>query len=295
MSRVALVQLDVSDREDVEQRVARALTMVERAATEVDVVVLPELWHVGAFDMDAARAHAEPMDGPLVTGLRDVARRTSTWVHGGSFAEIDDAGARHNTAVLIGPAGDVVARYRKIHLFGFDEGEPTVMTAGSDLVLAATPLGVTGLATCYDLRFPELYRALTVAGAETFLMCSGWPDRRIEHWTVLARARAIEDQAWVVACNAAGEHAGVRMGGRSLVVDPMGAVVAQAGADEEVLVAEVDVDVVSPLARPVPGARRPDDVAAGRTDPAEPKEDDPCVTAPARSAAGRRSTRSRKG
>ncbi len=238
--RVALIQLDVSGTESVADRVVRGLGLVRQASKDADLVVLPELWHVGAFDLAGAREHAEPIDGPLVTALREVAAATGTWVHGGSFAERAAEGVRHNTAILIGPDGSLAGVYRKIHLFGFEEGERTVMTAGDDLVVVPSPLGPTGLATCYDLRFPEQFRGLTAAGASAFLLCSGWPDQRIDHWSVLARARAIEDQAWVVACNEVGTHAGVTLGGRSMVIDPMGRVVAEGGTKEEIVHATID-------------------------------------------------------
>jgi predicted amidohydrolase len=130
----------------------------------------------------------------------------------------------------------VAAVYPKIHLFGFDSGEAAMLDSGSTPVVVPTPLGVTGLATCYDLRFPELFRALVDDGATAFLLTSGWPDARIEHWNVLLRARAIENLAWVVACNEVGTHAGVLLGGRSSVIDPWGEVVVQGPADRECLV-----------------------------------------------------------
>jgi predicted amidohydrolase len=238
MTRVALIQLDVNDSETIAERIERAGALVE-GLVDVDLAVLPELWHVGAFDLESARAYAEPMDGPVVTRMRAAARTAGIWLHAGSFAELS-GGNRYNTSVVIDPSGDVVATYRKQHLFGWEDGEPSVMTAGDTLVVLPTPLGATGLATCYDLRFPELYRRLVDSGTETFLMASGWPMPRIEHWSILARARAIENQAWVVACNTAGTHNGVLMGGRSVVVDPRGTVVAEAGDDEEILYAEVD-------------------------------------------------------
>jgi len=250
MTRVALVQLDVSDSEDVATRIERAAALVE-GLTDVDLVVLPELWHVGAFNLAGAREHAQPIDGPLVTRMRAAARAAGTWLHMGSFSEL--AGTqRFNTSVVMDDAGDVVATYRKVHLFGWEDGEPSVMTAGESLVVLPTPLGPTGLATCYDLRFPELYRRLVDSGAETFLMASGWPTPRIDHWSTLARARAIEDQAWVVACNSAGTHAGTEMGGRSVVIDPRGTVVAEAGATEEILRADVDPGVVTQWRRSFP-------------------------------------------
>jgi predicted amidohydrolase len=238
MTRVALVQIDVDDREAPADRVERVAELVQ-TLDDVDLVVLPELWHVGAFDLDAARTYAEPIDGPSVRRMREAARIAGVWLHAGSFSELEH-GRRHNTSVVLDPSGEIVATYRKIHLFGWEDGEPSVMTAGESPVLLPTPLGPTGLATCYDLRFPELFRRLTDSGAESFLIASGWPMARIAHWSVLTRARAIEDQAWVIACNLAGTHAGVTMGGASVVVDPTGVVVAEAGVGEEVLVAEVD-------------------------------------------------------
>ena len=106
--------------------------------------------------------------------------------------------AATNTSVLFDPTGEVVATYRKIHVFGYG-GEAELMSAGDELVVVDTPLGPTGLATCYDNRFPEQFRALAEQGAQAFLMASGWPTKRIEAWDVLVQARPIEDQAWVIA------------------------------------------------------------------------------------------------
>ena len=250
MTKVALVQLDVSDTESVEDRIARAADIIE-SITGVDLIVLPELWHVGAFDLAKAKAYAEPFDGPLVTRMRAAAIAANTTLHMGSFAELI-GDKRHNTAVLIDPAGDVLATYRKIHLFGWEDGEPSVMTAGDSCVVLPTPLGATGLATCYDLRFPEMFRRLVDSGAESFLVDSGWPSPRINHWTVLAQARAIENQAWMIACNSAGTHAGVEMGGSSIVVDPRGNVVAQAGVAQETLVVDIEIDIAKTWRRQFP-------------------------------------------
>jgi predicted amidohydrolase len=244
--RVALVQVDVADDEKPAARVERVADVVRQQRDEADLVVLPELWHVGAFALELAKAYAEPMDGAFVAAMRDAARESGLWLHAGSFAELDPAtGNRYNTSLVLRPDGSTAAAYRKRHLFGWEDGEPSVMSSGDDLVVVETPLGPTGLATCYDLRFPELYRGLVDAGAVSFLMASGWPAVRVEHWSVLLRARAIEDQAWVVACNTAGTHNGVPMGGRSAVIDPLGVVVAEAGEGEQVLRAVVDPDAAT--------------------------------------------------
>ena len=242
MAAVSLIQLDCSSAESPADRIARTLALIPEAATGSDLVALPELWNSGAFDIEAARANAEPLDGPLVAALCAAAQSTETWLHGGSFTEID--GDEHfNTSVLIRPDGSLAATYRKIHLFGFDGGETTLMSGGDEIVIVDTPLGATDMATCYDLRFPELFRALTEQGATCFLISSGWPAPRIVHWDVLTRARAIEDQAWVVACNEVGQQPGISLGGYSCVIDPKGNVIAQAGESAEILRAEIDPEL----------------------------------------------------
>lgn len=237
---VALIQLDCSSQEPVHARITRAMRLVRQAAEGAHVVVLPELWHVGAFDVDAAREHAQPIDGPLVTDLAALAGELGIWLHGGSFAERDADGSTYNTSVLFDPNGELVVSYRKIHLFGFDGGETVLMSAGDELVVVDTPLGPTGLATCYDLRFPELFRALTQGGATAFLITSGWPAPRIHHWDVLTQARAIENQAWLLACNQVGSQPGVVLGGHSCVVSPQGEVVGSLREGEGILRASVD-------------------------------------------------------
>lgn len=238
--RVALLQVSSDAREPAPDRIERVLGMLEDTLPQADLAVLPELWISGAFDLPLAREVAAPLDSPVVQRIQAMAASAQTWVHAGSYAERLPDGSTFNTAVLIGPDGQIVATYRKRHLFGFETGERTLITAGDALVVAETPLGPTGIATCYDLRFPEMFRSLVDAGATTFLLSSGWPTPRIEHWRVLARARAIEDLAWVVACNGVGSHADVTLGGHSVVVDPQGTVIAEAGDGETVLFADIE-------------------------------------------------------
>lgn len=240
--RIALIQLDCSMSEPVADRVARTLSLIDTVAPDVDMVILPELWQTGAFDVDAARAHAEAIDGPVSSALGALAAQHSVWLHGGSICERGDDGLNYNTSLLFAPDGRLVVTYRKIHLFGFEGGETTLMSGGDELVVVDTPLGPTGLATCYDLRFPELFRALQEGGATAVLLTSGWPSPRIEHWDVLTRARAIENQVWFIACNEVGSQPGIDLGGHSVVIDPQGSVVGQAGVEQEVLIVEVDPD-----------------------------------------------------
>lgn len=248
---VALMQVSVSDEEPVADRIDRVLAWTREVAADHDLVVLPELWPIGAFAVDLVVPHAEALDGPLCRSLAQIAASTGTWLFGGSFPEVvtapDGSVQHYNTQVVFGPDGARAGVYRKVHLFGFNGGETTVMSSGTlDPQVVTAPLGVCGLATCYDLRFPEEFRALLDAGAEAFVLPAGWPERRITHWQVLTRARAIEDQAYVLACNEVGTHAGVPMGGVSMVIDPLGEVLAEGtSGDEQVISVELDPERVS--------------------------------------------------
>lgn len=238
--RLAVLQLQ-PDYELAPAELRESVLGQVRQLRGADLVVLPELWPAGGFEYSHWQERAEPLDGPTAASLSAVARELGCWVHGGSILERTDDDQLHNTSLLFAPDGSLAATYRKIHLFGFDTGEPELLTAGTGVVTAQTDFGVVGLATCYDLRFPELFRALTDAGAELVLVPAAWPQRRIAHWSVLLRARAIENQAVIVGCNTVGQQGRVALGGRSAIVDARGEAIAEAGIDSELLRAEVDL------------------------------------------------------
>jgi predicted amidohydrolase len=242
--RIHALQLSTDLAEPPDRRVERACALV-RAQAGADLVLLPELWLPGGFAFGTFADLAEPLDGPLVARLSAEARRLGAWLHGGSMVERADDGRLFNTSLLLRPDGSLAATYRKLHLFGFSGGETTVLSAGSEVVTVDVDGTCVALATCYDLRFPELFRTFVDRGAELFLVPAAWPTPRIAHWSLLARARAVEDQAYVVACNGSGEQVGLRMGGRSVVVDPWGTVLAEAGEDEQVLAVELDLALVA--------------------------------------------------
>ncbi|MFE2811321.1 carbon-nitrogen family hydrolase [Streptomyces nigra] len=237
--RASLLQIDVNEDESVESRRVRVASLVREQAG-ADLVVLPELWTTGAFAYEGFGTEAEPLEGPTYEAMAKAASDAGVWLHAGSVPERDPDGPLYNTSLVFSPSGDLAAAYRKIHRFGFDKGEAVLMGAGRDLVTVRLPDTTLGLATCYDLRFPELFRGLVDAGAETLVIPAGWPERRRAHWTLLAQARAVENQAYVLACGTAGTHAGVPQAGHSIVVDPWGEVLAQAGPGEEVLTLEFD-------------------------------------------------------
>ena len=235
--RIAVVQLAYGDEESFEERVDRVAGLVAEQAGH-DLVVLPELWGATGFGYTRWAEQAQPLDGPWVAAMADAARAASVTLHAGSLVErLPGPGADGhdlaNTSVVLDAAGSLLATYRKVHRFGFGAGEPRLMEAGEEVVVVDLPSGAsapvrTGLSTCYDLRFPEIYRRQVDAGAELFLVPAAWPAARVAHWTLLGRARAIEDQCVVVQCNTAGTHAGTPMGGRSQVVAATGEVLAQA-------------------------------------------------------------------
>jgi predicted amidohydrolase len=236
MTSVAAVQISLSDERDAAYRRHRVRELI--AGIDADLILLPELWEIGPF------AVAENLDlaVPLQTWcdhMSDLAPGRT--LHAGSFLE-RDGDDLYNTSVVFGPAGEVLGTYRKIHLFGFDSGEAVTLSAGSRIVTVQTPLGVTGLATCYDLRFPEMFRGLTDAGATAVLIPTGWPQERITHWTLLTAARAMENQMWLVGANSSGTSNGTAMGGQTTIVDPRGQVVA-ARSDAGVLDADLDPDL----------------------------------------------------
>ncbi|MGO0577374.1 carbon-nitrogen family hydrolase [Ornithinimicrobium panacihumi] len=258
--KIAVIQLAYGDgdTESLPERVARVADLAATHGAGHDLVVLPELWTAGCFAVDdwADRALTIPEGGipEALEPLAEVTRRIGAVLHTGSVVErSEDAGpeGRHlwNTSLVLDPEGMRLATYRKIHRFGFGQGEPKHMEAGDELVIGEFPApadGLTvGLSTCYDLRFPELYRAQLDEGAEMFVIPAAWPAPRVEAWRLLLRARAVENQCFVVACNTAGTHAGQQMGGFSVVIDPWGTVLAEAGTEQEVLSVQIDPGAVA--------------------------------------------------
>ena len=185
--RASLIQIGVKDDETVEFRRQRVASLVVEAGREgSDLVVLPELWTTGAFAYESFAAEAEPLHGPTYEVMAKAASDAGVWLHAGSVPERTPSdggsatgdGPLYNTSLLFSPSGELAATYRKIHRFGFDKGEAVLMAAGAELVTVRLPETTLGLATCYDLRFPELFRGLVDAGAETLVIPAGWPERR---------------------------------------------------------------------------------------------------------------------
>jgi predicted amidohydrolase len=244
MTRVALVQIESPDGESQADRIVRVEQLL-RAHPGVDLFVLPELWSAGYFAFAHYPALAETLNGPTVTMCRRVARDLGAAVHVGSFIERGTDGRLHNTAVLIDRDGRVAQRYRKIHVFGYQSLEAELLTPGTTLSVVDSPVGRVASTTCYDLRFPGLWQELSARGTEAVIVAAAWPAARREHWRLLTQARALEHQVFVLACNAGGSQGGIELAGHSRVVDPAGVVLGECGADEEVLIVDIDPSQVA--------------------------------------------------
>jgi predicted amidohydrolase len=262
--RVALVQ--VAADQDVDANVDRAAALVGQAGEHrPSLVALPEtfLYRGPAAGM---RESATTLPGPLTEPFSTLARQLDTWILLGSLAErSDDPQRPYNTSVLLDPTGQIAGRYRKRHLFdvSIDDGpsdrESARTMPGQETVVALMQ-GVAqeadvriGLSICFDLRFPELYRDMTAAGAVLLAVPANFTEATgRDHWEVLLRARAIENGAFVIAPAQCGTGGGVPTHGRSMVVDPWGVVIAQAPDGPGIVVADLDMDRVAQVRRQLP-------------------------------------------
>jgi predicted amidohydrolase len=240
---VALIQLGQQDAESREQRRERVLRLVDEAR-DADLVVLPELWHTGYFAFDDYADDARALDDELFVELGRAAARNAVHLVAGTFIERSERGLT-NCAIAFDPDGEMVLTYRKIHLFGYESQESRLLTPGEDAPVMATSIGRIAASTCYDLRFPELFRVFAEQGAEMLIIPAAWPAARSAHWRILLKARAVENLAFVIGCNGAGMQQGVELGGGSMVVSPWGEILGEAGPDAEVLRVTIDPTEVS--------------------------------------------------
>lgn len=261
--RIAAVQMNSGD--DKAANIAQAEKLIERAARGgAQLVALPELWtYLGPAEGNAA--NAETIPGPVTERLAALARRHQITLHCGSMLEApDNPGADprpYNTAVVLDHDGHIIAKYRKIHLFDADPYGSTApylesegIQPGKDIVLVEAEGIQIGIATCYDLRFPELFRILTLRGAQLIILGSAFTMQTgRDHWEVLVRARAIENGVYMLAPDQVGAHPPRRMAyGRSMIVDPWGTVLAQAPDQPGVIQAEMTIKRLLDVRRQIP-------------------------------------------
>ena len=251
--RVALLQMDLAWEDVLENHRRAARLLEEAAAGGARLALLPEMFSTG-FSMDSRRI-AQPPGGPSESCLLARSARLGLWI----LASVPESGepSPRNMALLVSPDGSVV-RYAKIHPFSY-AGEDRVYTAGDRVVTAEIDgVRVTPF-VCYDLRFPEPFRT-AAADTDLFAVVANWPDQRREHWRALLRARAIENQAYVVGVNRAGDGNGLHYAGDSAAIAPLGETIIEADEREQALFCDVDPEVVKKLRARFPALedRRPE-------------------------------------
>jgi predicted amidohydrolase len=265
--QVSVVQMNSGA--DKRENIAAALDLIDRAAaTGARLIALPEVWPYLGPD-DANRDNAETIPGPITEMFAERARRHGVFIHGGSIYEVrpGDPGM-YNTAFVIDPQGELIARYSKIHMFDVvldgvaQYQESATVTPGDEIVLTEIDGLTVGLATCYDLRFPELFRILALRGAQAVIMPAAFTlTTGKDHWETLIRARAIENGLYMIAPAQWGKHPpGNWCYGRSIIVDPWGTVIATAPDGVGVTQALVEPSRVATVRRQIPSLanRRPE-------------------------------------
>ena len=252
MIRIACLQIKYSDDESKEDRFSRVERMIDGAAG-ADLIVLPETWSVGWYSFDSWRESSETVNGETVSRLAEKARAVNAYLLTGSFIErVNDS--LYNTTVLLDPKGQVVTKYSKIHLSNLrGVREADLLKRGEDIVTVATEIGVFGFSICYDLRFPELFRKMAIhKGVEVFIHIGAWPLVRVENWVEMCHVRAAENMCYLVACNCVGSNRGNNYLGHSMIVDPHGTAIANAGLLECILRGEVDIDYLHQFRKDIP-------------------------------------------
>ena len=261
---LALGVVQTNSQDDKQANIAEALAGIDRAARMgARFVTLPETWtHLGPGKGDHAAAELIP--GDLTRLLADKAREHSIWLHAGSIHErVPEHDKLYNTTVVFDPSGDIVARYRKMHLFDVDitghaaYRESDTIEPGEEIVTFDLDGVRVGLAICYDIRFPELFRILALRGADIVMLPSAFTLMTgKDHWDPLIRARAIENSLFMIAAAQVGSHPPDRMCyGRSMVVDPWGVVLAQAGDIPTVITATLELEELARVRAQIPSLR----------------------------------------
>lgn len=233
--------------------------MQERAAHAAqdgaDLIVLPELWDAG-IAYEKGREVASSLSGGLFAQVAALARQHQIHILGSLYEK--RGVSIYNTIAVISPANGVMGAYRKIHLFPLME-EDKWLTPGEAPLTMELPWGRTGFAICYDLRFPELFRRYASEGVDVLVIPAAWPHPRLSHYQTLLRARAIENQCYVIAVNQVGaDESGAQFFGHSCVIDPWGEIVVEAGETECQLTVTLDLDLVAQVRQQIPalGGRR---------------------------------------
>ncbi|MBA4547803.1 carbon-nitrogen family hydrolase [Thermoactinomyces intermedius] len=246
---VALIQMDIAygqpeaNRKKVEEKIAQAMEQ------QPDLIMLPELWDTG-YDLTRLDEIADDHGQTNKSFLQGLARKHQVSVIGGSVSNREETGT-YNTLYAFDPSGKQTAEYKKVHLFRLMEEEKYLKAGNQEGVFQWDGL-LCAAAICYDIRFPEWIRKMMLRGAHVLFVPAEWPEPRLSHWRHLLISRAVENQCYVVACNRAGKDPKNTFAGHSMVVDPWGEVIAEAGEDEEILFADLDLSLVQKVRSTIP-------------------------------------------
>jgi len=254
--KISLGQFDIHHADPQTNLEKAGALAAEASQIGSQLLILPELWHSG-YDLEHWQAYAQPLDQGIYAEIASLARKNRLWI-AGSTLELRN-GKPSNTLTIYDDEGRLKASYRKIHLFRLMD-EDRWLTPGDQLQTVDTPWCRMGLAICYDLRFPEIFRQYTLSGTELILLPAQWPAARIDHWRTLVRARAIENQVFMAAVNRVGVSQDAAFGGHSAVIGPWGEGCVEGGTTEALLTTEIDLDDVHHARRRIPVIqdRRPD-------------------------------------
>lgn len=245
---ISLAQMNIA-LGDVNKNYVNAEKLVTEAARRgSQLVVLPELWSTG-YALEQAKELSSPLNTGMFQQLTTLATQNKISIVGSLLEKRGLEVA--NSAAFFAPNGRTMGVYRKIHLFRLMEEDKWLQPGSSPLTMDL-PWGNTGIAICYDLRFPELFRRYAVEGAKVIVIPAEWPLQRIEHWRALLIARAIENQCYMIACNACGETGDTTFGGHSMIVDPWGKIVIEAGEAPVLLTAQIEMDTVEEVRARIP-------------------------------------------
>lgn len=239
--KLAILQFDPT-KDNFENNAARAKATV-LSMKPVDLIILPELWAIGFMNFDNFKSSAQKIDGPLVKSFQKIAKEKNIDIFMGSFVE-ESEGHFYNTSVYINKSGVILNHYRKIHLFTYKSREAEILSPGTKTSVFNSDFGSIGLATCYDLRFPEMFRLLQTKGASIFIVPAAWPLKRVEHFRLFCQSRAVENLSFMIAANCCGGDDNKKLGGHSMIIDPFGEIITEGQEQESVLYAEIDLQKI---------------------------------------------------
>lgn len=254
---VALCQMQVV--EDKNENVAHALDMIKKASQKADIIILPEMWNC-PYQTELFPLYAEEMDNsPTLNAICKAAKKQKTYILAGSIPEKHD-GKTYNSSFFINPEGEIIGVHRKIHLFDIDVPdaisfkESQTLTAGNNVTVIDTELGKIGICICYDIRFPELLRLMALEGAELIIVPGAFNmTTGPAHWKPLIKVRAVDNQVYVAAASPARDNKASYVAyGHSMVADPWGKVISEAGAGEEILYVTIDLSSIEKVRYELP-------------------------------------------